>query len=79
MGTLLRAARLKGAAQSHTFDNQQDDIVRRVEAGFLNAARASAGADAWDRSVLEGAALSFEDAIAYALEDRPVDLARRPC
>ena len=70
-GDVLRAARLKGAAQSHTFDHQQDDIVRRVEAAFLHAARASAGADAWDRSVLAGAAMGFEDAIAYALEDRP--------
>jgi len=72
-GNAPRAARLRGAAQSHTFDNQQEDVVRRVEARFLDAARASAGADAWDRAAREGAALSFEDAIAYALEERVVD------
>jgi len=26
------------------------------------------GTDEWDRAVIEGAALSFEDAIAYALD-----------
>jgi len=55
--------------QRHTFHDQQDDIVRRVEAGFLRTARRSAGAAAWDGTVLEGAALKFEEAIAYALQD----------
>ena len=68
-GDVHRAARLVGAAGTHINDQQQDVIEARLDAAFFQAARTRCGADAWDAAVREGAALSFENAIAYALEE----------
>jgi predicted ATPase/class 3 adenylate cyclase len=43
----------------------------RLDATFLEAARTSCGLDAWNAAADEGAALSFDDAIAYALQEPP--------
>jgi hypothetical protein len=64
-----RAARLVGAATAHSYGAQQHEIKARLDAAFLDPARERQGTDAWDTAVHAGAALSFEDAIAYALED----------
>jgi predicted ATPase/class 3 adenylate cyclase len=64
-----RAARLSGAAGAHRYGQAEDAVDARLEATFLAPARARCGADAWHDTAREGAALSFEDAIAYALEE----------
>ena len=64
-----RAARLVGAASAHRHGSQQDTIEARLDAAYLAAARARCGASVWEAVVAEGTALSFEDAIAYALEE----------
>jgi tetratricopeptide (TPR) repeat protein len=71
-GNLGHAARLRGAATPSGYGQQQDDIEARLEAAFFASARTRHGADAWDIAVREGAQLSFEDAIAYALADQRV-------
>ena len=58
-----------GAAAAHRYGEPQDAVDGRLDATFLEPARARCGADAWDAAVREGAALSFEDAIAYALDE----------
>jgi predicted ATPase/class 3 adenylate cyclase len=63
-----RAARLVGAATAHRYDEPQEAVDARLDALFFEAARTRCGADTWDAAVREGATLSFEDAIAYALE-----------
>jgi hypothetical protein len=68
-GDLSHAARLRGAAAAHGY-GQQHDVEARLEAAFFATARTRYGADAWDTTVREGAQLSFEDAIAYALDHR---------
>ena len=45
-------------------------MERRLEADFLEPARARYGADAWDAAAGEGAALTVQEATAYALEGR---------
>ena len=67
---LDRAARLTGAAAAHRYGEPEDPVDVRLDATFLEPARVRWGADAWDAAVREGAALSFEDAIAYALDER---------
>jgi hypothetical protein len=69
-GDLSHAARLQGAAAAHGYGQQQDDVEARLEASFFATARTRHGADAWDTAVREGAQLSFEDAIAYALDQQ---------
>jgi predicted ATPase/DNA-binding SARP family transcriptional activator len=66
-GNLSRAARLRGAATAHGYGQQQDAVEARLEEAFFEAAGTSHGADAWEAAVREGAHLSFENAIAYAL------------
>jgi predicted ATPase/DNA-binding SARP family transcriptional activator len=64
-----RAARLSGAASAHPYgEAKEDPVATRLDAAFLEAARTRHGADAWDAAAREGATLSFENAIAYALE-----------
>jgi hypothetical protein len=65
---LDRAARLSGAAGAHRYGDHQDAVDARLRAAFSEPARARIGADAWDAAVHAGAALDFQDAIAYALE-----------
>ncbi len=69
-GDLGHAARLRGAAAAHGYGQQQDDIEARLEADFFTTARTRRGAETWDNAVREGAQLSFEDAIAYALNEQ---------
>ena len=70
-GDLDRAARLYGAAGSHRYGEPEDRVNARLHTSYFEPARTRHGADAWDNAVAEGAALSFEDAIAYALEETP--------
>jgi hypothetical protein len=69
-GDLSHAARLRGAAAAHGYGQQQDAVEARLEAAYFATARTRHGADAWDAAVREGAQLSFEDAIAYALDQQ---------
>jgi tetratricopeptide (TPR) repeat protein len=68
-GDLDRAARLFGAAVAHRYGEPQDAVDARLHATFLDPARTRRGVDAWDAAVHDGEALSFNDAIAYALAD----------
>ena len=52
------------------YGQPQDVVEARLDAAFFDAARTRFGADAWEAAGRDGAALSFEDAIAYALEER---------
>ena len=63
-----RAARLGGAAVTHR-DGPDDEVDARLSAAFLDPARARTGSGAWDAAFRDGTALSFADAIAYALEE----------
>jgi predicted ATPase/DNA-binding SARP family transcriptional activator len=65
-----RAARLVGAAAAHRYDHPQDPVEERLYARFLAPARARHGSDRWDTAVREGSTLTFEDAIAFALQER---------
>jgi predicted ATPase/class 3 adenylate cyclase len=68
-GETDRAARLAGAA-SALHDGAPYAVVEdRLDAIFFAAARASCGTDAWNAAADEGAALSFDEAIAYALQE----------
>jgi predicted ATPase/DNA-binding SARP family transcriptional activator len=67
-----RAATLVGAADAHRYDNTEDPVVTRLEAAFFEPARTRCGTDAWTSAARAGSALSFEDAVAYALEEASV-------
>jgi hypothetical protein len=64
-----RAATLVGAADAHRYDKTEDPVETRLEGSFLEPARRRYGTDAWNTAAREGSALSFEAAIAYALEE----------
>jgi predicted ATPase/class 3 adenylate cyclase len=64
-----RAARLAGAAGTFHYGQRYADVEDRLDAAFLEPARARCGVDAWNAAADEGAALSFEHAIAYALQE----------
>jgi predicted ATPase len=66
-----RAARLLGAAAAHRYGQPTDPVDARLDATFFELARTRFGADEWDAAAREGSALSFEDAIAYALQEPP--------
>jgi predicted ATPase/DNA-binding SARP family transcriptional activator len=68
-GDLHRAARLLGAAAAHRYGLPEDPVDARLEATFFKPARTKYGAEAWNAAAREGGALSFEDAIADALEE----------
>jgi hypothetical protein len=68
-GEVHRAARLVGAASAHCYDETIDVVAARIDAVFLEPARTRHGADAWDAAARDAATLSFEDAIAYALQE----------
>jgi tetratricopeptide (TPR) repeat protein len=68
-GDAKRAATLAGAAAAHRYGKPQDPVDARLDAAFLEVARTRYGAETWNAAVREGGALSFEDAIAYALEE----------
>src|SRR6185295_3207928 len=67
-GDLDRAARLVGAAETHSFGVPKDAVDVRLDETFFIPARKAFGAGAWDQASREGAALGFHDAIAYALQ-----------
>jgi len=69
-GDAERAATLVGAAEAHRYGQQKDPVEARLDATFFEPARARCGIDAWNAAAREGSVLSFEDAIAYALEER---------
>jgi hypothetical protein len=66
---LDRAARLCGASDGHRYGQPKGPVEARLHATFFERARARHGASKWDRAAREGAALSFNDAIAIALEE----------
>jgi predicted ATPase/DNA-binding SARP family transcriptional activator len=71
-GDVHRAARLVGAAAAHRYGQPEDPVDARLEATFFEPARTLHGATAWNAAARGGGALSFEDAIADALEEPPV-------
>jgi hypothetical protein len=64
---LSRAARLYGAAAARS-DAYEDPVHERLHRTYFEPARSRHGPDGWDAAARDGAALSFEDAIAYALQ-----------
>ena len=67
---LERAAHLVGAAATHADDQYATDAVeRRLHATYFEPARKRHGDGAWAAARSEGATLSLQDAIAYALEN----------
>jgi predicted ATPase len=70
-GDDARAATLVGAADAHRYDWPEDPLEARLDQAFFEPARARYGIDAWNADARKGSALSFEDAIAYGLEERP--------
>jgi len=68
-GDLLRAGRLVGAASAHRYGSQQDGVELRLDQAFFQDARRQCAGNHWEAAVCEGARLSFEEAIAYALEE----------
>ncbi|MEO8687228.1 MAG: BTAD domain-containing putative transcriptional regulator, partial [Solirubrobacteraceae bacterium] len=66
---LDRAARLSGAAAAHRCGEPHNAVDARLDAAFFEPARRRGGAAAWDAALGDGTALSFEDAIAYALDE----------
>jgi len=69
-----RAATLVGAADAHRYDQVEDPVEARLDETFFDPARARCGARAWDAAARDGSTLSFEDAIAYALEEPPAQM-----
>jgi predicted ATPase/class 3 adenylate cyclase len=64
-----RAARLVGAAAEHRYGQPKDPVDARLDTTFFGPARTRHGADEWDAAAREGRTLSFDDAIAYALQE----------
>jgi predicted ATPase/class 3 adenylate cyclase len=69
-GDANRAATLLGAATAHRYGEPHDAVHARLETAFFKTARTRHGVEAWDAAACDGAALSFQDAIAYGLEER---------
>jgi predicted ATPase len=72
-----RAARLLGASAAHRYGQPTGPVEARLNATFFQRARERHGMITWDRAACEGAALTFNDAIATALEE-PSATARNP-
>jgi predicted ATPase/DNA-binding SARP family transcriptional activator len=70
-GDAKRAATLVGAAAAHRYEKPEDPVETRLDETFFEPARTRCGTDTWDTAAREGGMLSFEDAIAYALEESP--------
>ena len=64
-----RAATLVGAADAHRYDGPEDPVETRLDETFFQPGRARCGIDTWNAAARDGSMLSFEDAIAYALEE----------
>jgi predicted ATPase/class 3 adenylate cyclase len=67
-GDTERAARLVGAADALRCV-PEDPVDARLDAAFFEPARKRCGTRAWDAAAHDGGRLSFEGAIAYALEE----------
>jgi hypothetical protein len=67
-GDLNRAARLYGASGAHRYGEPIDTVTARLAETYFAPARDRLGADAWDAVLREGAALSWDEAIAYGLD-----------
>lgn len=66
---LDRAARLVGAAAAHRYRQPEDPVNARLRTTFFEPACTRYGAEAWATAGREGTAMSFQHAIAYALEE----------
>jgi hypothetical protein len=77
-GDDARAARLHGASAAHRYGEPMTILDARLDAAFFAPARVRFGAEPWEATARDGAALSFEDALAYALEEPALSLRRRP-
>jgi len=71
-GDDTRAATLVGAADAHRHAQTDDPVEARLERAFFEPARTRCETYAWNAAAREGGALTFEDAIAYALVEPPV-------
>ena len=60
------------ARRREPFDQEEDAVAARLEFELLAPGRGSVRAKAWDAAVRAGAALGFEDAMDYALEELSV-------
>jgi non-specific serine/threonine protein kinase len=67
-----RAATLVGAADAHSYDSPEEVVQARLDERFFAPGRARCGTRAWDAAAGDGGRLSFDEAIAYALEE-PAD------
>jgi hypothetical protein len=67
-----RAAILVGAADAHSYDSPEEVVQARLDERFFAPARTRCGTRAWDAAAGDGSRLSFDEAIAYALEE-PAD------
>jgi predicted ATPase/DNA-binding SARP family transcriptional activator len=79
---LDRAARLFGASDTQRYGQPTGPVETRLDATCFQPARDRLGVHTWNAALREGAALNFNEAIAYALEqsdprDAP-DAASRP-
>ena len=68
-GDLRRAAELVGASSAHRYGQPFDVLEARLDTAFFDAARTRYGTEAWDAATRQGGAQTFEDAIAYALQE----------
>jgi hypothetical protein len=66
-GDLHRAARLRGAADAQRCGEPTGQAEDRLAAKYFDPARADLGDACWDATMAEGAALNFNEAIAFAL------------
>ena len=67
-GDYDRAARLVGAATAQRYGHPEDPVDARLDAEFFDLARRHHRPAAWDAAARDGAMLSFEQAVACALE-----------
>lgn len=70
-GDAKRAAALVGAAAAHRYDQPASPVDARLDETYFEPARARCGKDVWDAAARDGGALSFEEAIAYAIGEQP--------
>jgi non-specific serine/threonine protein kinase len=70
-GDAKRAATLVAAADAHRYDQAENPVEARLDAAFFEPARTRCGTNAWNAAAREGSALSFDAAIAYALQESP--------